>query len=246
MLSGEVRTTHSFGRTDNCTTSGLSAGNPATQSRSKERGQVIGNSETKAKNADGDPIEHAFLWENGKLRDLGTLGAAGSTAVALNERGQIIGTSEAVPKDPQGWHTFIWEDGRMSDIDVARSWELDINEQGQILGGRWTSTYGPQHAFVWNNGKMTDLGTLGGKISEAHAINRSGQVVGASTTRAGAMHAFVWEKGTMTDLGSLGKGPSRAVAVNNKGQVVGYSATGEPRGTTYDPPYHAVRWTLRP
>jgi probable HAF family extracellular repeat protein len=47
---------------------------------------------------------------------------------------------------------------------------------------------------------MTDLGALkGGEFSTAYGINKSGQIVGSSTTKAGAAlgkagtHAVLWQ-----------------------------------------------------
>ena len=40
---------------------------------------------------------------------------------------------------------------------------------------------------------MVDLGTLGGTESIALAVNRSGQVVGYSSTASNASHAVLWE-----------------------------------------------------
>jgi probable HAF family extracellular repeat protein len=69
-----------------------------------ERGQVVGRAETKAKDEAGHPISHAFLWEDGKMRDLGTLpGGLESFAYGINERGQIVGTSETGAKDGDGY-----------------------------------------------------------------------------------------------------------------------------------------------
>jgi probable HAF family extracellular repeat protein len=49
---------------------------------------------------------------------------------------------------------------------------------------------------------MIDLGLLGGSTGTASAINRRGQVVGASDIASGGQHAFLWQNGTMTDLGT--------------------------------------------
>src|SRR5919197_900965 len=71
-----------------------------------------------------------------------------------------------------------------------------------------------------------DLGTLGGDLSRAVAINDHGQVTGDSRNAAGDRHAFLWtQAGGMIDLGTLGGDSSFGVAINDLGQVVGSSAT---------------------
>lgn len=84
---------------------------------------------------------------------------------------------------------------------------------------------------------VTDLGSLGGGITGATAINASGQVTGYSyLSKQGAIcitgapqkhcapfHAFLWTNGKMTDLGSLGGDFSEGRAINDSGQVVGFA-----------------------
>ena len=71
---------------------------------------------------------------------------------------------------------------------------------------------------------ITDLGTLGGKSSEAVAINDQGQVIGFSATAKGRNHAFLWREGKLSDLGVLpGGSASGASAINEHGQIVGWS-----------------------
>jgi probable HAF family extracellular repeat protein len=75
---------------------------------------------------------------------------------------------------------------------------------------------------------VTDLGTLRPGSARVHAINSSGQVVGASGHPHGAdTHAFFWQKsGGIRDLGTLPGGDySVAFGVNDSGIVVGTSNT---------------------
>ena len=69
-----------------------------------DRGQVVGSSLTRS----GE--EHAFLWQDGVMTDLGTLRGKnyGTYAFAINDLGQVLGYSND--------HAFLWQDGVMTDL----------------------------------------------------------------------------------------------------------------------------------
>lgn len=188
----------------------------------------------------------AVLWQNGKKRDLGTLGGYGIIAWDINERGQVVGRSD---KSGGSWHAFLWESGAMRDLGTmpgsGSTQATAINERGQVIGtlrGRG----GRYRAFLWEQGRMLDLGTLGGKEAGASAINNRGQIVGSSLTKAKDMegypieHAFLWEDGKMRDLGTLpGAASSEALDINERGQVLGEADMTDEDG---DPITHAFLW----
>lgn len=154
-----------------------------------DRGQVAGVSQT----ASGE--WHAFLWRDGEMVDLGTLGGP------LSLVGNGMGPLGAALGSPDG---------------------AALNDRGDVAGTSETAS-GEEHAFLWRDGEMTDLGTLGGANSRAVAMNNRGQVVGYSETASGEQHAFLWQDGRMVDIGALaGEGMSVARAINDRGQIVGY------------------------
>jgi probable HAF family extracellular repeat protein len=71
---------------------------------------------------------------------------------------------------------------------------------------------------------MIDLRTLGGTWSEAHAVNKHGQIAGISGTGNGFVtHAFLWQEGLMTDLGTPQPQGDffGLLKMNDRGQIVG-------------------------
>jgi probable HAF family extracellular repeat protein len=184
----------------------------------------------------------AFLWENGGMKDLGTLGTGTDAwAMAINDKGQVMGISytNATPnqvmtgcssgapmptQDP-----FLWERGKMTDLGTLGGtcgtpfW---MNDSGEIVGASDLAGDENAHAFLWTEASgMQDLGTLGGSNSAASMVNDSGVVVGGSFVAGGGnFHAFLWD-GTMQDLGTLG-GCAYAFSINAKGQVVGNGGGG--------------------
>jgi len=70
---------------------------------------------------------------------------------------------------------------------------------------------------------MLDLGTLGGTIGVAFALNNRGKVAGASNLVGdNGGHAFLWDrKGGMQDLGTLGGSTGGALSINDAGDIAG-------------------------
>jgi len=203
-----------------------------------DRDQVAGN----AYNSIPDPYSgqifffgatqvHAFLWQDGHIQDLGTLGGPDSIAVYLNERGDVAGFSltNSTPNATTGIPTidpFLWSRGKMQDLGTLGGTigiPNGLNNRGQVVG--FSNLAGDQagHAFFWERGALKDMGTLGGSFSSANGLNDQGVVVGQANL-AGDSHwdAFLWENGKMRDLGNLGCA-SNAFAINSRKQVVGTS-----------------------
>lgn len=171
---------------------------------------------------------HAFLWQEGVMRDLGTLGGPDSAAFYVNERGQVAGQSltNSIPNATTGFPTqdpFLW-------VPCDRDRD-DCGSEGES-----TTT---------KKGKMIDLGTLGGTFGFAAGLNNRGQVIGQSNLAGDATHhPFLWQEGKLTDLGTLGGNFGYASWLNDSGEVVGVASLAVPCPGCGEGPqvYHAFFW----
>ena len=201
-----------------------------------KRGQIVG----RASLPSGE--QHAFLWENGAMQDLGTLpGGHFSEAFGINDRGQIAGWSDldqATCTLFDGcWHAFLWVDGAMTDlggIDARfQSYAYDINKHGDIAGIGNTADYPNDswRALLWVDGVANDLGSPAGASNAfARGVNDRGEAAGSWIDSTGT-HAGVWRGGGFFALPGLpGDTFTEAYKINNRGVVVGLSQS------------HAVQW----
>ncbi len=187
-------------------------------------GQVVGVART----AGGE--DHACLWRDGKVVDLGTLGGKSSYAESIDDSGWIVGAAQ----DERGFSKpFLYRNGKMQALptqgDPGQGWAYGINEAGQVVGNMSVEirpSEGSWHAVLWQNGTYKDLGTLAGdSVSEARAVGPRGEVVGSSGDgRDSHQRAFLSPKGKLVSLGTLGGRWSKGFAISPRGEVVGQAA----------------------
>jgi probable HAF family extracellular repeat protein len=204
-----------------------------------ERGQAVGAAESSTKDGEnfcafGSGFQCLpFLWQNGVMSRLPTLGGPNGGASAINSRGESAGVVQNSTADPScikpvqhDFEAVVW--GPKGEIQELRPLPGDtvgfafwINDNGQVVGtsGSCANTLpsgvvvGP-HAVLWEkDGSVHDLGSLGGTVNTALIavgnraiyINNRGEVVGGSTLPGNTTaHAFLWTRQTgMRDLGTL-------------------------------------------
>ncbi|MCW7538442.1 hypothetical protein OOT46_11385 [Aquabacterium sp. A7-Y] len=188
-----------------------------------DRGQVTGWAHPGL--GAGIPYTHAFLYEDGRMQDLGSVGETASEATALNEKGEVTGHVTTYFSGRNAQEFFLYRQGRMTKLGHGRAY--DINESGQITGQAPSRAQrGQQHAFIYSDGRTQDLGALDGDYSTGHSINDSGQVTGAFGTEGESGRAFLYSDGRMQDLGPLVGDRSSGTAINNHGDIVGWSEQG--------------------
>jgi probable HAF family extracellular repeat protein len=230
------------------------------------QGRIVGISET----ADVNPLGEAwscylaefnvftghnclgFVWKNGVMTPLPTLGGFNGFGASTNNRGQVVGWSETTYHDPTcntpqvlQFLATLWEPEKNQvralnplpgDSDSAAT---AINDRGQAVGisGICANAVGglsAKHMVLWQNGTATEIPNLGGVAwNTPMAINNRGDVVGFSDVPGDSatvtkFHAFLWTKeGGTQNLGTLpGDTTSQALGINDKGQVVGFSYGG--------------------
>ena len=231
----------------------LGGPNSLTFWRPSETGLVTGFSDTTAPDPLGEDfcffgtfLEcRGFVWQNGVMTPLPTLGGNNSIASAINDFGTVAGYSEntnfdrTCPSPEYEAKPVIWDHGIPQELPTflgdPDGYLNGINNKGQVVGGSGGCNGSPsKHALLWQNGTVTDLGNLGGKLfTVANTLNDEGAVIGPSDLpgdtnyylqpgASSTAHAFVWKNGVMTDLGALpGDVTSVPNSINNRGQIVG-------------------------
>jgi probable HAF family extracellular repeat protein len=208
-----------------------------------DRGQAAGFSETSIPDPNGEDIcsfgTHLtcrpFLWQNGHMRALPTLGGNNGQASAINNRGQIAGFAENGIVDstcPPGTTNnriilpVLWEKGEAHPLPTVGSdpdgVAFGINNQGQATGYSGTCTL--PNAVLWENGTATQLPDLGVPGALGNGINDQGQIIGQVVSADGTTaYAALWQNPqTITSLGTLpGDVSSLGEGINNQGQAVG-------------------------
>jgi probable HAF family extracellular repeat protein len=181
------------------------------------RGEVVGWS-TKLLPGHIAETMRCFVWDNGVLRDLGTPSFDSCQAMDVTDRGVILANTG------YGGVAYVWQDGTWT--QAGNGIGMRMNRNNHVAGQYWNGS--GYRGFLWRDGAQFEIGTFGGSISNAAAVNDKDYVVGTAAVNdaTGTVHAYVWHEGTMRDLGTLnGRDDSQATDINSHGDIVGSTST---------------------
>ncbi len=153
----------------------LSGGSYSIATAYNDHSQVTGVAD------DRNGAEHAFLWENGVMRDLGP-----GSPLALNSGGQIVGYYRTADN---ATHACMWENGSRIDLGTLGGRDSKANsiDDAGVVVGDSTDATGTPRAFIYVDGRMTDLNrwTVVGSqrllLTSAKYIQNNGQIIAYGT-----------------------------------------------------------------
>ena len=207
-------------------------------------GDVVGYAYLDADN------RHAFLYFNGKLTDIGSLGGY-SAALDVNDSGTIVGFSSTASSGGRA-HAFVYANGVMADIDpsgdLSESYAQGVNNKSEVVGQFLVPDQVSTRAFLYTDGRFADIGADHSPETVAFEINDRGEIVGTTLVPKLELcpgergeyvvcvkytsHAFLYVDGRFANLNALipvksGWELQWAFDVNNRGEIVGYGLHGD-------------------
>lgn len=229
-----------------------------------ERGEAAGPAQT----SDPDPYNEDFcgfnalgftpsnatclpyVWRNGAMHPLPTLGGPNGYAFMINNRNEIVGLAETAVEYGGGCpvHQFVptvWKHGKPTALSTPHDLygvAAYINDKGQVSGASGDCVpfnfdsylyLIENHAMLWDaDGTPHELQTLGGTGpfgNHACAINNLGQAVGHAQTPDGTTaYGVVWldpGKAPSVLMPLNGDVASFSLGINDETTVVGTSIT---------------------
>jgi probable HAF family extracellular repeat protein len=108
------------------------------------------------------------------------------TAVDVNSRGQVVGYFRNPSKATNTYRGFLFDDGRLTTLDVSFSTPPDtrpvgINNRGQVVGSSFQWVSGRPvflHGFFYDRGRFFRF-DVGGRQTTLTRINERGQIIGS-------------------------------------------------------------------
>src|SRR5580658_1889963 len=160
---------------------------------------------TGAAGTNNSNLSDVFLYSDGAMTSLGTLGGNSGIGNGINASSQVAGYST----NSAGTYRAFLSDGTtltdIGDLGGGSAVAYALNDLGEVVGSAVTAD-GENHPFLYRNGRMIDLGTLGSSGNDwwnsAQGINNSGVVTGTSYDAQGNFFGFVWKNGEMTKMGT--------------------------------------------
>jgi len=173
-----------------------------------------------------------FVWANGKVTILPTLGGTTGYGDQINNKNHVVGSTTLTGNS--NLHATMWVGKQVINLDqfggISSSGNL-INNLDQVAG-----TYNPDgisaRAYFLTRAGWRNIGSLGGSYTYTFGINDSGMVTGQSDISNTPdpvfgfpnFHGYVWQNGVLTDFGSVfGDDFSIGEYMNSSGQIIGTS-----------------------
>ncbi|MEH0825600.1 MULTISPECIES: hypothetical protein [Micromonospora] len=137
-------------------------------------------------------VNQAFVWRDGVLRSLGTLGGPTSDANGINDLGQVVGTSWTADGR---FAAFFWDGTTMRELATASASPTaqSVNDSGLVIGSDGTAS----RAMIWPSPTAASqlLPLPDGAVSSvAINVNDAGLIAGQVFFASPSWHsrAVVW------------------------------------------------------